>query len=368
MLKESITYKEKVLVLSWESAFVDHEVAFLVGWFVKVLLWVNFENVIRHLESDWLKFWGNILARVFNMAEGLIRSAIKVRESLLPLFSNLFKNIWRNRELGGSGIDNSWIWGILSWLLHWFFTIIHTLSLKSPGTKPVLEVLESLKTLSSSDNLGGVVSSEKGIWGFTHFFWGDGETDHSSINNSIILKRPEVMKLLLFHVLMWRESKNTIWIVTKSLRLVKGQELEESTFVFLELQFLLNSAQSAVSLEWLDASVILPYETLKLGWSISQLRGGLRQDFVRVRLVHIIGHSLASLVVLISLDKSTLERIVLLEFVVSSGLVIAKNGGDSQILWTSIENNSWWLRDWRSHINCSEIDGIILTIKWDLEL
>ena len=34
MLEESITNQEQVLVLSWESAFVDNEVAFLMARFI----------------------------------------------------------------------------------------------------------------------------------------------------------------------------------------------------------------------------------------------------------------------------------------------------------------------------------------------
>jgi len=34
MLEESITYQEQVLVLSWESAFVDNEVTFLMARFI----------------------------------------------------------------------------------------------------------------------------------------------------------------------------------------------------------------------------------------------------------------------------------------------------------------------------------------------
>ena len=62
MLKESITYQEQVLVLSWESAFVDNEVTFLMARFIKVLFWVDFENVIGHLETDWFNFWSDVLA------------------------------------------------------------------------------------------------------------------------------------------------------------------------------------------------------------------------------------------------------------------------------------------------------------------
>ena len=53
MLEESISYQEQVLVLSWESAFVDNEVAFLMARFIEVLFWVAFENVVGHLEFNW---------------------------------------------------------------------------------------------------------------------------------------------------------------------------------------------------------------------------------------------------------------------------------------------------------------------------
>jgi len=62
MLKESISYQEQVLVLSWESAFVDNEVAFLMAGFIKVLFWVDFENVVGHLETDWFNFWSDVFA------------------------------------------------------------------------------------------------------------------------------------------------------------------------------------------------------------------------------------------------------------------------------------------------------------------
>jgi hypothetical protein len=62
MFKECITYQEQVLVLSWESALVDNEVTFLMAGFIKVLFWVDFKNVIRHLETNWFNFWSNVFA------------------------------------------------------------------------------------------------------------------------------------------------------------------------------------------------------------------------------------------------------------------------------------------------------------------
>jgi hypothetical protein len=40
---------------------------------------------------------------------------------------------------------------------------------------------------------------------------------------------------------VWGKTQNTIRIVTKSLRFIKGQELEEGALVVLEFDFLLNS-------------------------------------------------------------------------------------------------------------------------------
>ena len=62
MLKESITNQEQVLVLSWKSTFVDNEVTFLMARFIKVLFWVDFKNVIGHLETDWFNFWSDVFA------------------------------------------------------------------------------------------------------------------------------------------------------------------------------------------------------------------------------------------------------------------------------------------------------------------
>jgi hypothetical protein len=89
--------------------------------------------------------------------------------------------------------------------------------------------------------LGGVVATEKSIWSFTHFFRGDTERNHGSVDDTIVLEGPEIVELLLFHVFVWGKTQNTIRIVTKSLRFIKGQELEEGALVVLEFDFLLNS-------------------------------------------------------------------------------------------------------------------------------
>jgi len=83
------------------------------------------------------------------------------------------------------------------------------------------------------------------------------------------------VELLLFHVLMWGQSQDTIGVVAETLRLVEGQELEEGAFVVLELHLQLDGVLSAISLQGLDASVVLPDETLKLSGTVGKLGGSL---------------------------------------------------------------------------------------------
>jgi len=132
MLKESVSNEEKVFILTWESAFMNDEVAFLMTGFVQVLFWVNLEDVITHLETDWLKFGGNVFATVLDVAESLVRSAIEIWKGLLPLKSNFLKNVWWNRKLGTTSVDDGWIGSVLTWLLHGFLTVVHALTLESP--------------------------------------------------------------------------------------------------------------------------------------------------------------------------------------------------------------------------------------------
>jgi len=181
-----------------------------------------------------------------------------------PFLSNLLEHIWWDGELGGTSIDDGWVGSILSWLLHSLATIVHALTLEGPGTKPVLKVLEGLESLGTSDDLGGVVASEKSIWGLAHFPGGDTETDHGSVNDLVILEGPQVMKLLLLHVLVWGQTENTVGVVTKTLGFVEGKELEKCALVILQVDLQLIWADLVLALEWLDASVVLPYETLEL--------------------------------------------------------------------------------------------------------
>jgi len=134
MLKESVSNEEKVFILAWKSAFMNDEVAFLMTGFVQVLFWVNLEDVIAHLETDWLKFGSNVFATVLDVAESLVRSAIEIWKGLLPLKSNFLKNVWWNRKLGTTSVDDGWIGSVFAWLLHRFLSVVHALTLESPGS------------------------------------------------------------------------------------------------------------------------------------------------------------------------------------------------------------------------------------------
>lgn len=100
MLEESVTDQEQVLVFTWESALVDNEVALLMGRLIQVLFWVNLENVVAHLETNWLNLGGNVLTGLLDVAESLVGGAVKVWQSLRPLGSDLFENIRWDGKLG----------------------------------------------------------------------------------------------------------------------------------------------------------------------------------------------------------------------------------------------------------------------------
>ena len=51
---------------------MDNEVTFSLIALVKVLLRVNFEHVVAHLEPDWLDLRGNLLAWLLDIAESFV--------------------------------------------------------------------------------------------------------------------------------------------------------------------------------------------------------------------------------------------------------------------------------------------------------
>lgn len=71
------------------------------------------------------------------------------------------------------------------------------------------------------------------------------------------------MELLLFHVLVGGKTEDTIGVVAEALGLVKSQELEESAFIVFQVGLKLVWGHLLLLLQWLDASIILPYESLE---------------------------------------------------------------------------------------------------------
>jgi len=206
MTEECITNKVQILVFSRQSTFMDHKIAFSLITLVQILLWSDLENIVTHLEANWLHLFGHILTWRLNVAECLVRFAIQLWQAGCPLLSDLFKDIGWYRELRASSIYYRWIAGVLSWLLHGLGSVSHSLSLESPGTKPVWEVLERLEAVGSVDNLRGIVPTEEGVRRLVHFLRCNAEADHGVIDDTVVLKGPEIMQLLLAHVFMWRQS------------------------------------------------------------------------------------------------------------------------------------------------------------------
>ena len=88
---------------------MNDEEALAVIRFVKVLFWVDFKNVITHLETNWFDFRGNIFTFILHVTKSLVRSAIKIWYSSCPFILNLFKYIRWNGKLTASGVNNGWV-------------------------------------------------------------------------------------------------------------------------------------------------------------------------------------------------------------------------------------------------------------------
>lgn len=166
--EEGVTNEEQVLILSWQAALVNDEEALALVRLVKVLLRVDFENEVAHLEADGLNLLGYFLARRLNVAESLITVAVKVREGLGPLEADLLKDIGRNGKLRAASIDDGRVAGVFSRLLHGLTSISHTLTLEGPGAKPVVEVLESLQALLAADDLRAVIATKESVRSLIH--------------------------------------------------------------------------------------------------------------------------------------------------------------------------------------------------------
>ena len=356
--QEGITNQKQILILAWQPAFVDHEVAFALVTLVQILLRRDLEDVVAHLEANWLDFLGDVFAWGLDVAECLVSFAIQLWEAGCPLLPDLLEDIGRYGELGASSVDYCGVARVLSWLLHRLGSIGHSLSFEGPGAEPVWEVLERLQAVRSVDNLRGIVATEEGVRRLVHLLRRNAEADHGVVDDAVVLKGPEVMQLLLAHVLVWRESQDAVRLLSEALRLVESEELEVGALVLLELELDLDEALR-VDLQGLDAGVVLPDEALQLGRAVRQLGRGLREDLVRVRLVHVVRLGPAPLAQLVPLHERAREWVVLLELEVARGLIVAEGTRDRQVLRPGIEDDAGWLTDWRAHVDSTHVDGIV---------
>jgi hypothetical protein len=118
MTEERITNQEEVLVLARESALVDDKEALFIVRFVEILLRVDLEDVVAHLEADGLDFGCHLLARLSDMAESLVGLAVELGERSGPLDTDLLEHIWRNGQLAAASVDNGGVRSVLTRLLH----------------------------------------------------------------------------------------------------------------------------------------------------------------------------------------------------------------------------------------------------------
>jgi hypothetical protein len=128
MPQESITNQEEILILSWQSTFVNDKVTFIFICFIQILSWVDFKNIIAHLKAYWLDLGCYRVAPFGDVAECFVTCAVEIRKRFAPLGLDLFKYVGWNGELRASGVYDGWICCVFSWFLHWLGSIVHTLA------------------------------------------------------------------------------------------------------------------------------------------------------------------------------------------------------------------------------------------------
>ena len=315
-----------------------------------------------------LDLGGDVLARVLDVAEGLVGGAVDVRQCNFPLGSDLVEDIRRDGQLGAASVDDGRVAGVFTGLLHRLLAVEHALALERPGAEPVLEVLEGLKAAGATDDLGRVVAAEQRVRDLVHLLGGDREADHGTVDDAIFAERPQVVQLSLLHVLVRGEAKDAVGVVAKALRPVEGEELEEGALVLLDLGVELSSLNSLLLVQRLNAGVVLPDEALKLGRSVCELRGSLGEDLVGLGLVHVVRHGLAAGVLLVSADEAARDGVILLEVIVTGGLIVAEHRSDGKILRAGVKDDSGRLAGGRAHVDGAEVDGVVAAVERHLQL
>lgn len=174
------------------------------------------------------------------------------------------------------------------------------------------------------------------------------------------------MELPLLISLVRRQSEDPIRTILEALCLIEGQELEWRAFVRLKL--LLIGIHIAGRLELLEASNVLPDESLEVCRPIRKGRGSAREDFASCRLMHVVAQfGVWAAVRIILRNKVVVLRIVDLEVIITSGLVIAKGARDAEVLRPSIEDDLDGLALRVTEIYCANKQRIVQVFQRDLQ-
>lgn len=263
MLEESVTHNIDILIFTAEFAFVEGEVAFATISLIQILARFQLEDVIGHLKSDGFNGLGDFSTRFITSTESLIGFAVDTTGYLfLPGVLEMGENAWWNRHLGSSGINNRWVAKLGT--IHGLAVVVDLLALESPSTEEIFEAWEGFEAFGSSQNLSGIDATEKGVGAVHHIVGCDTEADHGSADDALVFECPQVMKLSLFLIFVWRQPKNTIRILFETLGLVKCQEFKRSTFALLQL------FTRGVSADLLETSLILPDEALEVSGAVGK--------------------------------------------------------------------------------------------------
>jgi len=219
---------------------VNGELAFVVLGLMKVKTWLELEHDFTNLEGNWLQLRGKVLTVLHNEAEVIIVNAVNSWFSVIPLLLQELEDVLGNTDVVASSVHDG---GHVSSVLgceRWSLTVEEVLSFESPLLNrlgpvwPVGEGLDLLKSLDSSNDLFLVDSSEGCVGFVVHVWSGYTETYDCLIDNTLVLKIPNVVEVSLFDVWMNGKTKNAINII-ETFSLVESQEIELGAGCFVSV-------------------------------------------------------------------------------------------------------------------------------------
>jgi len=219
---------------------VNGELAFVVLGLMKVKTWLELEHDFTNLESNWLQLRGKVLTVLHYEAEVIIVNAVNSWFSVIPLLLQELEDVLGNTNVVASSVHDC---GHVSSVLgceRWSLTVEEVLSFECPLLNrlgpvwPVGEGLDLLQSLDSSNDLFLVDSSEGCVGFVVHVWSGYTETYDCLIDNTLVLKIPNVVEVSLFDVWMNGKTKNAINII-ETFSLVEGQEIELGAGCFVSV-------------------------------------------------------------------------------------------------------------------------------------